>query len=221
MRRNAAVLFALFLALAVTGLAQQKSPEAGARKADFYPLEDVRPGQKGVARTVFSGTEPQEFGVEVLGVLPGFPAPRQSVVIVRLSGAQIERTSVFAGMSGSPVYLDGKLLGAVAYSFPFAKEPIAVITPYKQMVDMFERGGQTSVGRDQMGFLREPHAVSYSQLAGADWKPRLPSGQASGAAFVAPVSAGSPLAALLGQQFAPIATPLVFNGFSPQTVAQF
>ena len=221
MRRNAAVLFALFLALAVTGLAQQKSPEAGARKADFYPLEDVRPGQKGVARTVFSGTEPQEFGVEVLGVLPGFPAPRKSVIIARLSGPQVDRTSVFAGMSGSPVYIDGKLVGAVAYAFPFAKEPIAGITPYKQMVDMFERGGQTSVGRDQMGFLREPHAVSYSQLAGADWKPRLPAGQAGGAAFVAPVSAGSPLAALLGQQFAPIATPLVFNGFSPQAVAQF
>src|SRR5918912_274465 len=135
MRRNAAVLFALFLALAVTGLAQQKSPEAGAR---------------------------------------------QSVIIARLSGAQVDRTSVFAGMSGSPVYIDGKLVGAVAYAFPFAKEPIAGITPYKQMVDMFERGGQTSVGRDQMGFLREPHAVSYSQLAGADWKPRLPAGQARG-----------------------------------------
>src|SRR5919198_2630136 len=219
MRRNAAVLFALFLALAVTGLAQQKSPEAGARKADFYPLEDVRPGQKGVARTVFSGTEPQEFGVEVLGVLPGFPAPRQSVVIARLSGSQVDRTSVFAGMSRSPVYIDGKLVGAVAYAFPFAQEPIAVITPYKQMVDIFERGSQTSVGRDQMGFLREPHAVSYSQLAGTDWKPRLPAGQSNGAAFIAPVSAGSPLAALLGQQFAPIATPLVFNGFSPQAVA--
>src|SRR5918912_2831816 len=222
MRRNAAVLFALFLALAVTGLAQQKSPEAGARKADFYPLEDVRPGQKGVARTVFSGTEPQEFGVEVLGVLPGFPAPRQSVIIARLSGAEVERTSVFAGMSGSPVYIDGKLVGAIAYAFPFAKEPIAGITPIKQMIDMFEQGRQSSEGRDQLGFLREPRAVSYSQLSGVDWKSQLPQAQAaSGVNFVAPVATGSPLAALLGQQFAPIATPLVFNGFSPQAVAQF
>ena len=181
MRRNAVVLFVLFLALGVTGFAQQKSPEAGARKTDFYPLEDIRPGQKGVARTVFSGSEPQEFGVEVLGVLPGFPAPRQSVIIARLSGAQVDRTSVFAGMSGSPVYIDGRLVGAVAYAFPFAKEPIAGITPYKQMVDNFERGGRTSAGRDQLGFLREPRAVSYLQLMGADWKPRLPSGQANGA----------------------------------------
>ncbi|PYS78244.1 MAG: hypothetical protein DMF66_07090 [Acidobacteria bacterium] len=221
MRRNAVVLFVLFLALGVTGFAQQKSPEAGARKTDFYPLEDIRPGQKGVARTVFSGSEPQEFGVEVLGVLPGFPAPRQSVIIARLSGAQVDRTSVFAGMSGSPVYIDGRLVGAVAYAFPFEKEPIAGITPIKQMFDMFERGGRASGGRDQLGFLREPHAVSYSQLSGTDWKPQLPTGQTNGAAFVAPVATGSPLAALLGQQFAPIATPLVFNGFSPQAVAQF
>jgi SpoIVB peptidase S55 len=221
MTRNAFVLFALLLALSVTGFAQQKSSEPGAGGGGIYPLEDVRPGQKGVARTVFTGSEPQEFGVEVLGVLPGFPAPRQSVIIARLTGAQVDRTSVFAGMSGSPVYIDGKLVGAVAYAFPFEKEPIAGITPYKQMVDNFERNRQTTAGRDQLGFLREPRAVSYTQLMGTDWKPLLPKGQTSSAAFVAPVATGSPLAALLGQQFAPIATPLIFNGFTPQSVAQF
>src|SRR5205085_1972051 len=159
---HAVVLFTLLLALVAPVLAQTR-PEASARKVEYFPLEEIRPGQKGVARTVFSGAEPQEFGVEILGVLPGYPAPRQSVIIARLSGAQVDRTSVFAGMSGSPVYIDGKLVGAIAYAFPFAKEPIAGITPYKQMVDMFERGGRTSVGRDQLGFLREPHAVSYSQ----------------------------------------------------------
>src|SRR5437764_6235637 len=140
MRRNAVVLFALFLALAVTGFAQQKPPEAGARQPNFYPLEDVKPGQKGVARTVFSGSEPQEFGVEVLGVLPGFPAPRQSVIIARLSGPQVDRTSVFAGMSGSPVYIDGRLVGAVAYAFPFEKEPIAGIQPISNMIQVIEEG---------------------------------------------------------------------------------
>src|ERR671927_1306384 len=112
MRRNAVVLFALFLALQLTGLAQGAKP-AAAKAAEFYPLEDVRTGQKGVARTVFAGSEPEEFGLEVLGVLPGFPAPRKSVIIARLTGAQVERTSVFAGMSGSPVYIDGKLVGAI------------------------------------------------------------------------------------------------------------
>lgn len=222
MRRNAVVLLVLFFALQLTGLAQTNTPGVGPRAVEYFPLEDVRTGQKGVARTVFAGAEPEEFSLEVLGVLPGFPAPRKSVIIARLSGAQVERTSVFAGMSGSPVYIDGKLVGAIAYAFPFAKEPIAGITPIKQMIEMFEQGRQSSEGRDKMGFLREPRAVSYSQLMGVDWKSQLTQGQnTAGVNFVAPVASGSPLAALLGQQFAPIATPLVFNGFSPQAVAQF
>ena len=221
MRRNAVVLFALFLFLQMTGLAQGTTSGASSKATEYYPLEDVRPGQKGVARTVFAGASPEEFNLEVLGVLPGFPAPRKSVIIARLSGPQVERTSVFAGMSGSPVYIDGKLVGAIAYAFPFSKEPIAGITPIKQMIEMFEQGRQSSEGRDQMGFLREPRAVSYAQLSGVDWKSQLPQGQQQGVNFVAPVATGSPLAALLGQQFAPIATPLVFNGFSPQAVAQF
>ncbi|HEX8147897.1 MAG TPA: hypothetical protein VF591_12015, partial [Pyrinomonadaceae bacterium] len=220
MRRNAVVLFALFLALQLTGLAQGTAGAAPGA-VEYYPLEDVRTGQKGVARTVFAGSEPEEFQLEVLGVLPGFPAPRKSVIIAKLSGAQVERTSVFAGMSGSPVYIDGRLVGAIAYAFPFSKEPIAGITPIRQMIEMFEQGRQSSEGRDKLGFLREPRAVSYSQLSGVDWKSQLPQGQQGGVSFVAPVASGSPLAALLGQQFAPIATPLVFNGFSPQAVSQF
>jgi hypothetical protein len=219
MRRNVVVLFLLFIALQVSGVAQNSVGTNS--KVEYFPLEDIRTGQKGVARTVFAGSEPQEFGLEVLGVLPGFPAPRKSVIIARLSGAQVERTSVFAGMSGSPVYIDGKLVGAIAYAFPFAKEPIAGITPIKQMIEMFEQGRQSSEGRDQMGFLREPRAVSYLQLSGVDWKSKLPQGETNGVTFVAPVATGSPLAALLGQQFAPIATPLVFNGFTPQAVSQF
>jgi hypothetical protein len=219
MKRNALLLFALLLTLHVTVPAQ--SPAGAARKVEYYPLEDVRAGQKGTAQTVFAGAEPQEFGLEVLGVLPGFPAPRKSVIIARLSGKEVERTSVFAGMSGSPVYIDGKLVGAIAYAFPFAKEPIAGITPIRQMIEMFEQGRQSSGGRDQLGFQREPRAVSYAQLSGEGWKSLLPQTQAGGVSFVAPVATGSPLAALLGQQFAPIATPLVFNGFTAQSVSQF
>src|SRR3712207_4880317 len=153
MRRHAVVLFTLLLALAAPVLAQT-GREAPPRKVEYFPLEDVRAGQKGTARTVFSGAEPQEFGVEVLGVLNGYPAPRQSLIIAKLSGGQVERTSVFAGMASSPVYIDGKLVGAVAYAFPFAKEPICGITPIKNMVDIFERGGRTTAGRDELGFVR-------------------------------------------------------------------
>ena len=132
----------------------------------FFPLEDLRPGMKGIARTVFSGTEPQEFGVEILGVLPGFPGPRQSAIIGKLSGANVEKTAVFAGMSGSPVYIDGRLVGAIAFSFPFSKEPIAGITPIKQMIDIFEKGSAKEAQS-----AREPRVVSFAQLAATDWKP--------------------------------------------------
>ncbi|HYN86314.1 MAG TPA: SpoIVB peptidase S55 domain-containing protein [Pyrinomonadaceae bacterium] len=211
---------ALLVALGATAAAQQSArPHNG---VPTLPLEEVKAGQKGVARTVFSGAEPKDFEVEILGVLPGYPQPRMSVIIARLSGGEVERTSVFAGMSGSPVYVDGKLVGAIAYSFPFSKEPIAGITPIQQMIDIFERGRvEGSGGRDQMGFAREPRAVSYSQLSGADWKMQLPRAGVAATTFIAPVATGSPLTPLLGQQLAPIATPVVFGGISQETLSHF
>jgi hypothetical protein len=223
MKRNLITLVALLLALhGAPASAQQKAVEAEKSAVAMMPLEEVRVGQKGTGRTVFAGSEMQEFGVEVLGVMPGFPQPRMSVIIARLSGANVERTSVFAGMSGSPVYIDGKLVGAVAYAFPFSKEPIAGITPIKQMIDIFERGvRQSDGGRDTLGFHREPRAVSYNQLAGIDWKAELPRAGVGATPFVAPVSAGSPLMPLLGQQLAPISTPVVFSGFTADALARF
>ena len=70
---------------------------------------------KGRARTVFAGSEPQEFGVEIIGVLPGFTGPRMSTIIARLSGANVDKTSVFAGMSGSPVFMPLRLVWALSY----------------------------------------------------------------------------------------------------------
>ena len=93
----------------------------------FFPLSEIKEGMKGTALTVFRGTEPEEFQVEVLGIIPGFNFPKQDMIVARLSGANAERTSVFAGMSGSPVYINGRLVGAISYSFPFSKEPICGI----------------------------------------------------------------------------------------------
>ncbi|MCA1636699.1 MAG: peptidase S55 SpoIVB, partial [Acidobacteria bacterium] len=138
MKRPLFALFALTFLLSLNAFAQK--PAASQQAVAFYPLEELRVGQKGVARTVFAGTELQEFGIEVLGVMPGYPQPRQSAIIIRLSGANVERTGVFGGMSGSPVYIDGKLVGAIAFTFNFSKEPIAGVTPIKQMIDIFERG---------------------------------------------------------------------------------
>ena len=97
-----------------------------------FPLSEVAAGQRGVGKTVFSGAEVEEFEVQVLGVLENV-GPRQSLILGRLSGGPLGRTGVMAGMSGSPVYIDGRLAGAVAFSFPFAKEPLAGIRPIEEM----------------------------------------------------------------------------------------
>src|SRR5215471_1021092 len=109
-------------------------------QSSLMQIEDVRAGMKGYGMTVFQGTKPERFEVEVLGILNGVPNPKQCSVIARLSGPLVDRTGVFAGMSGSPVYIDGKLVGAVAFTFPFSKEPIAGITPIKYMIENFDRG---------------------------------------------------------------------------------
>jgi hypothetical protein len=205
---------ALILMAAVHVFAQQAAPATPTPTLQLFPLEDLKPGMKGTARTVFSGTEAQEFGVEVLGVLPGFPGPRQSAIIARLSGPNVDKTGVFAGMSGSPVYIDGRLVGAIAYSFPFSRDPIAGITPIKQMIDIFNKG--TGEVRP-----KEPKVVSFAQLAGTDWKAEPPKPAVSGVPFITPLTAGSPLMPLLGQQMMPIATPLVFTGISQESLAMF
>src|ERR1017187_2340336 len=100
---------------------------------DIFPLKDVRAGQHGVGRTVFSGTRVEEFQVEGLGVLENL-GPRQSIILARLSGGPLASTGVMQGMSGSPVYIDGKLVGAIALSFPLSKEAIAGIRPIEDML---------------------------------------------------------------------------------------
>lgn len=114
-----------------------------AQSADFFPLESVKPGMKAVGKTVFEGTNVEEFDVEIMGVLEN-TGPQQNMILARLSGEKIDRTGVFAGMSGSPVYIDGKLVGAVAFAFSFATEPICGITPIGEMVEIFKEHIGTS-----------------------------------------------------------------------------
>src|SRR2546422_11515694 len=95
-----------------------------AQNTKFMSVDEIRPGMKGFGKTVFQGTKIEQFDVELLGVLKNI-APKQDMILTRLSGGPLEHTGVIAGMSGSPVFVDGKLIGAVAFAFPFAKEPIA------------------------------------------------------------------------------------------------
>jgi hypothetical protein len=100
----------------------------------YWNVDDIRPGMTGHGLTVLKGTKPERFEAAVLGVIKNFN-PGQDLVLARLSGAGLEATGVISGMSGSPVYIAGKLVGAIAYTWPFNTEPIAGITPFAQMMD--------------------------------------------------------------------------------------
>ncbi|MFP5262154.1 MAG: SpoIVB peptidase S55 domain-containing protein [Blastocatellia bacterium] len=182
-------------------------------KADpnFMPTDQVKPGMKGYGMSVFRGTKPERFEVEILGTLDGFQNPRQSIIIARLGGPLVERTSVFAGMSGSPVYIDGKLVGAVAYAFPFEKEPIAGIQPIKNMIEVIEEGRKeetrTGGGRASFNTL-----IGRASEASAEPSPSQFSAQVGARA-----ATNGQLAPFVGQTIVPIATPVTFSGI-PQSV---
>lgn len=110
---------------------------------DIFPLREVRAGQRGVGRTVFSGTKVEEFQVDVLGVMENI-APQQTIILARLSGGPLAQTGVIQGMSGSPVYIDGRLMGAVAMGFELAKEPVAGIRPIEEMLRVAPGGSGTA-----------------------------------------------------------------------------
>ncbi len=184
-------------------------------KTQFFPLSELKEGMKGTARTVFRGSEPEEFQVEILGIVPGAIGPHQDMIVGRISGGGADRTSVFAGMSGSPVYINGKLVGAISYSFPFSKEPICGITPIAQMLSIFEQN-QTEKPR-----VQEPRTVSFAELAATSWKPEFPRNATVSSSILSGASANSSLASVAGQSFQPIATPIAFSGFSQDTLNLF
>lgn len=209
-------VFATFTALSA-GQTAQVSTSGGGKSSlsgSLLPLSEIKEGMKGTARTVFRGSEPEEFNVEILGVVPGGIGPRQDLIVGKISGGGADRTAVFAGMSGSPVYINGKLIGAISYSFPFSKEAICGITPIEQMIDIFELKQPTR------NVAREPRAVSFSELASADWLLGLPRSQAANG-VLSGVPANSALMAVAGQTFQRIATPVTFTGLSQETLNYF
>ena len=124
-------LRAALLCLAVT------LPASALDKPPIIPLDQIHAGMKGTALTVFQGVKPESMDVEVLGVLHNVNGPKGDIILVRLHGAKPEYTGVVAGMSGSPVYIDGKLAGALAFRIgEFSKEPIAGVTPIEEMFEI-------------------------------------------------------------------------------------
>src|SRR5262252_7986706 len=129
MRKVLLALFVLGVSLPATLTAQTAQPT--------IPVDQIHPGMRGVAYTVFQGVKPEPMDVEVLGVLRNVNGPKGNIILVRLHGAKVEYTGVVAGMSGSPVYIDGKLAGAIAFRIgEFSKEPIAGVTPISEMLEI-------------------------------------------------------------------------------------
>lgn len=175
-------LFSLILLLAAGVCAQ----------TPFLPLQDVKAGMRGVGKTVFAGDRVEEFQVEILGVLENI-GPKQSLILAKLSGGPLDRTNVLQGMSGSPVYVGGKLMGAVAMAFPWAKESIAGIRPIEEMV------------RAASGPPERPRRTSVA-LTDTDVTLGLP----------------KPREVLAGDsRLVDVATPVSFGGFTSTTIEHF
>ena len=100
---------------------------------------ELRRGMSGFGLTTFQGTKIDTFQVEILGVLKGALGPRMDMILARLSGGPLAHTGLIRGMSGSPVYIDGRLIGAIAYGWYFSKDPIGGITPIAHMLDVATR----------------------------------------------------------------------------------
>lgn len=180
-------------------------------------VSEIRPGMIGIGRTVFGGTRVEEFKVNILGVLENVIGTRRNLILARLEGGPLANTGVIAGMSGSPVYIDGRLIGAVSYSLgSFSKEPIAGITPIAEMTDAASLNGARAPGaRVQIEFpLTQENLTAAFRKAFARNRPFASSAQdvqLSGFGAVSGFSGGQ-----LGTLLRPIATPLVMSGFEPQ-----
>ena len=200
----------IVLTLAAVLLAAAEQPA----KVALFPLKDVKQGMKGVGRTVFAGTTVEEFQVEILGVLDNV-GPKQSIILARLSGGPLEKTGLMAGMSGSPVYIDGKLVGAVALSFPFSTEPIAGIRPIEQMVRVLDRAG-TGQGPSLLKTnLHWVPTASGSEVRLLGGLPPLAD------TLVLATADPSVLLSPDRPRLTRIATPLILSGFPSRTLERF
>jgi hypothetical protein len=192
----------LFLALAAPAVPAQ----------EILPLDQVRPGMVGVGRTVFEGTKIDEFQVEIIGVLENV-APKQSIILARLTGGPLEKTGVIAGMSGSPVFIDGKLVGAVAYGFPFSKETIGGITPIGEMIEATRTDAPRAASARfpaTFGAAGPAMPLDREALVAALRRP-------SRSLLVDRGSVRGGTGFPAGASLAPLSLPMVFSGFDPAT----
>jgi len=202
MKKLGVALFAVCLSFPSFTCAQTSPSAQKVQNPPTIPISQIHAGMRGVAYTVFEGVKPESMEVEVLGVLHNVNGPKGDIILVRLHGQKVEYTGVVAGMSGSPVYLDGKLAGALAFRIgEFSKEPIAGVTP---IADMLEISALDRSPAEETSAAK----ASVNAVAGKTAAPGEP--------VVLPASAQD-----FGNYLKPIETPLVFNGFSEQAIQLF
>lgn len=198
MRKAVLSLAALAFAFSIHATAQNLSAP------QIIPLDQIHEGMKGTALTVFQGTKPESMDVEVLGILRNVNGPKGDIILVRLSGAKPEYTGVVAGMSGSPVYFNGKLAGALAFRIgEFSKEPIAGVTPIAEMLEI-------DALDHRPGDQPAPVTAAISNTTTRTSGPGDPS-----------MASLSPTTSDYTNYLKPIETPLVFSGFSDETLRRF
>jgi hypothetical protein len=180
-------------------------------------VNDIRPGMVGIGRTVFDGTHVEEFKANILGVLENIIGPHRNLILARLEGGPLAHTGVIAGMSGSPVYVDGKLIGAVSYALgSFSKEPIAGITPIAEMTDAASLATSRPAGaRVHVDFPLTRDSLTTAFRRALNWNrpfaDRANDAQLTGISPIAGLPAGQ-----IGTLLRPIATPLVMSGFDTE-----
>jgi SpoIVB peptidase S55 len=192
-------------------LLQACHASAGPKAETYWQVDEIRTGMKGTGRTVIKGTKIENFNAEVLGILRN-TSPGRDIILCRLSGLDLEKTGVIAGMSGSPVYINGKLLGAVAYAWPYGKEPIAGVTPFVQMQDYvasYEKRDLAQKEKVQRIGLARPLAIegrSYDTVAVSQ--------DFSDAPHSSLQEAEQGILSMM-----PLRTPLVTSGMTPNSLA--
>jgi len=159
------------------------------------PLSQVKPGMKGRGKSVFQGQVIEDFEAEILGILAN-TSPKRNIILARLKGRGLESTGIIGGMSGSPVYIDGKLIGAVAYGFSFSKEAIAGITPIEEMLAVGTAPEEAVPGAAAPVIIRD--GMTQEELSGTFLK-ALATGRGDRGG---------------GLTLAPLELPLVVGGFS-------
>ncbi|MBV9885675.1 MAG: hypothetical protein JO119_03925 [Acidobacteria bacterium] len=211
--RIAAALFALVAAAAL-------SPAISAQSNDILPLSQVRPGMQGYAYTIFAGDQVEKFDLEVIGVMPNFLGPQQSIILVQLKGEKVEHTGVVAGMSGSPVYLDGKLAGALSLKLGvFTKEAIGGVTPIEDVLHPAGPNSAAPAPTSAQMQSQSPSAGSPTYSSSASSTQIQAQSQPQQIAL--PYDTASRNGLPSGSSLEPIATPLVFSGFQPSALQRF